>query len=90
MKVLRRLQLWQTIRTRRLLPTRALLVRLMATIPGLKGAGMQAVEAEAEAEGRIRGGASVPRTRGVVTRKATWAAASGSTQSESQFSYMTN
>jgi hypothetical protein len=92
MKVLPHLQSWQTILPRYLLPTRTLLCRRMATAPGLKGAGIQAVEAEAEAEGSIgaEGEASVPRIQGDITRKAIWAAASGSTQSGSPFSYMTN
>jgi hypothetical protein len=62
----------------------------MATAPGLKRAGIQVVEAEAEGSIGAEGEASVPRIQGDVTRKAIWAAASGSTQFGSPSSYMTN
>jgi hypothetical protein len=81
MKVLLRLQTWQTTLLQHPLPIRTVLFRRLATIPGAKGeTGIKAVEAEAEAEEAGRIGveerASALRTQGNVTRSAIWAEAS--------------
>jgi len=82
MKVLLRLQTWQTTLLQHPLPIRTVLFRRLATIPGAKGeTGIKEVEAEAEAEaeaGRIgvEERALALRTQGNVTRSAIWAEAS--------------
>ena len=80
MKVLRRLQPWQTTLLPHSLPIRTVPFRRVAIIPGAKGeTGIEGVEAEAEVEGGGRIGgeerASDLRTRGNVTRSAIWAEA---------------
>jgi hypothetical protein len=82
MKVLLRLQTWQTTLLQHPLPIRTVLFRRLATIPGARvETGIRAVEAEAEAEEAGRIGveeerASALRTQGNVTRSAIWAEAS--------------
>jgi hypothetical protein len=82
MKVLLRLQTWQTTLLQHPLPIRTVLFRRLATIPGAKGeTGIKEVKAEAEAEaeaGRIgvEERALALRTLGNVTRSAIWAEAS--------------
>ncbi len=81
MKVLRRLQPWQTILLQHPIPIRIVPFQQLAIMPAVRGeTGIEAVVAEAEAEegGPIEAKekASALRTQGSVARRATWAGAS--------------
>jgi hypothetical protein len=84
MKILLRLQTWQTTLLQHPLPIRTVLFRRLATIPGARGeTGIKEVEVEAAAEAEAKAGrigveerALALRTQGNVTRSAIWAEAS--------------
>jgi hypothetical protein len=97
MKVLQRLQPWQTTLLRRPLPTETTLFRQLGTISGIIGegeTGIEVVEAVAEAEEDSRGAegkaSAPPRAQRIALRSAIWAGTSGGMQSGNPFSCVTN